>query len=93
MKFITEEKWKIEVDAITIEDITKNIKLFKYFGGDMRKLLQLAKEHYSVRNMKTCISLEGNLKILSRNDFTKSIDFFKDKKHITNMYYLNNMYV
>jgi len=91
MKFVKEENWTIENGAITVEDIHSNIKLFKYFGGDMRKLLQLAKEQYSVRNMKTSVSLEGSKRILSRDDFTKSINMFKNKE-VTDSYYLGSMY-
>ena len=91
MKFVKEEKWEVEKDSVTTEDISSNIKLFKYFGGDMRKLLQLAKEHYSVRNMKNSISLEGSKRILSRDDFTKSIEMFKNKD-VKDAYYLTSMY-
>ena len=72
-------------------NIHSNIKLFKYFGGDMRKLLQLAKEQYSVRNMKTTVSLEGSKRILSRDDFMNSIIMFKNKE-VTDSYYLGSMY-
>ena len=74
-----------------MENINSNLKLFKYFGGDMRKLLQLAKEQYSVRNMKTSVSLEGSKRILSRDDFTKSIIMFKNKE-VTDSYYIGSMY-
>ena len=91
MKFVKEEMWEIEKDSITVDDIKDNIKLFKYFGGDMRKLLQLAKEQYSVRNMKTSISLEDSKKILSKDDFTKSIVMFKTKE-VKDAYYHASMY-
>ena len=57
----------------------------------MRKLLQLAKEQYSVRNMKTSVSLEGSKRILSRDDFMNSIIMFKNKE-VTDSYYLGSMY-
>jgi hypothetical protein len=43
----------------------------------MRKLFQLAKENYSVRIMKTSLTLDGLHKKLSRDDFQKSIEQFK----------------
>jgi SpoVK/Ycf46/Vps4 family AAA+-type ATPase len=73
--FIISEGWSIEANAITIKDI--DIKLFKYFGGDMRKLFQLAKENYCVRSMKTVIKLDKIDKKLTRDDFLKSIEHFK----------------
>ena len=73
--FIVEEDWKIETDAITINDI--DVKLFKYFGGDMRKLFQLAKENYCVRSMKTVMKLDEIDKKLTRDDFLKAIDHYK----------------
>jgi hypothetical protein len=72
--FIVQEKWELEEDAINIKDI-KDTK-FKYYGGDMRKLFQLAKENYCVRSMKTSLTLDGLHKKLSRDDFQKSIEYF-----------------
>jgi SpoVK/Ycf46/Vps4 family AAA+-type ATPase len=74
--FIIDENWKIEANAITIKDI--DIKLFKYFGGDMRKLFQLAKENYCVRSMKTVMKLDEIDKILIRDDFLKAIEYYKN---------------
>ncbi len=76
--FITEEEWKIEANAITIKDI--DTKLFKYFGGDMRKLFQLAKENYCVRCMKTVMKLDDIDKTLNRDDFLKAIEHYKHNK-------------
>lgn len=81
MSFIKEEQWSIDDNAITIKDIKDNIKNFKYFGGDMRKLLQLAKENYCVRIMKTNHVLTlNNVKTLSREDFKNGLDHFKINK-------------
>jgi AAA+ superfamily predicted ATPase len=75
--FITQEKWELEDNAINIKDIKDNKDNFKYYGGDMRKVFQLAKENYSVRCMKTSLTLDGLHKKLSRDDFQKSIEQFK----------------
>ena len=75
--FIVQEKWELEDNAINIKDMKDNKDNFKYFGGDMRKLFQLAKENYSVRIMKTSLTLDGLHKKLSRDDFQKSIEQFK----------------
>ena len=80
MKFIKDENWQLLTDAITVDDITKNYNKFKYSGGDMRKLLQLAKEYSSVRNMKESITLDIGIKTLSRDDFTKSLKQFEQKE-------------
>jgi SpoVK/Ycf46/Vps4 family AAA+-type ATPase len=83
MSFINEEKWTLGENAITVKDIKDHLKSFKYFGGDMRKLLQLAKENYCVRSMKTNhkLVLESNdTKTLLREDFKNSLDHFKKKK-------------
>jgi SpoVK/Ycf46/Vps4 family AAA+-type ATPase len=79
MSFIKKEKWDIEENAITIKDIKDNIDRFKYFGGDMRKLFQLAKENYCVRIMKMSINLDNCNRKLSKDDFNKSIEQFKPK--------------
>lgn len=80
MSFIKEEQWIIENNAITIDDIKKHLSKFKYFGGDMRKLFQLAKENYCVRMMKQSLTLDNIEKKLIRDDFMKSIEIFNIKK-------------
>ena len=75
MKFINDDKWKVENNSITIEDIQKNIKNFKYFAGDMQKIFQKAKQFYSLRLMKELTDFEDNKKILSRGDMVNSIEF------------------
>ncbi len=83
MSFINEEKWNLGENAITVKDIKDNLKNFKYFGGDMRKLLQLTKENYCVRSMKTShmlvLSLDND-KTLLREDFKLALEHFKKKK-------------
>ena len=74
--FIFQEKWDLEENAITEKDIKDNINKFKYYGGDMRKIFQLAKENYCVRSMKTSLTLDGLHKKISREDFQKSIEQF-----------------
>ena len=93
MKFVKEEKWDVELDGITVDDITRYFKHFKYSGGDMRKLLQLAKENNSVRQMKESLYLEGVSRFkLSKDDFTKSLEQFV-KKEEKDAYYHQTMYV
>jgi SpoVK/Ycf46/Vps4 family AAA+-type ATPase len=77
--FINQEGWSLEDNAISDKDIKEHIEKFKYFGGDMRKLFQLAKENYFVRSMKTSLTLDGLHKKLSKVDFQKSIEQFKSK--------------
>ena len=77
-KFINEDNFKLMKDAITISDIENNKNNFKFFGSDMRKLYQKAKEFYSLRLMKESIKLNNNIKILTRDDFIKSLEYFKD---------------
>jgi SpoVK/Ycf46/Vps4 family AAA+-type ATPase len=81
MSFIKEEKWRIENNAITEDDIKKYKKHFKYYGGDMRKLFQLAKENYCVRSMKNNITLNITNEcpmILNKDDFEHGLEHFKE---------------
>ncbi len=48
--FIVQEKWELEDNAITISDIKENKDSFKYYGGDMRKLL--CKKYENIINIK-----------------------------------------
>tara|TARA_Y100000590_G_scaffold80432_1_gene89316 strand:+ start:5168 stop:6547 length:1380 start_codon:yes stop_codon:yes gene_type:complete len=91
-KFIVEDNFKLEEDAITINDIEENKDNFKFFGGDMRKLYQKAKEFYSLRLMKESLELNNNNKILTRRDFTKSLEYFKDDNNKKDNRYMFSMY-
>jgi SpoVK/Ycf46/Vps4 family AAA+-type ATPase len=91
LKFIKEDNWQLDKDSINVEDIEKYYKHFKYAGGDMRKLLQLAKEHYSIRNMQQAITLDSVNKLLIKDDFTKSLEQFVKKEEI-DKYYYTSMY-
>ncbi len=88
--FIKSENWTIDNEAINVKDI--DLKIFKYYGGDMRKLFQLAKENYCVRSMKTVLKLDNIDKKLIRDDFLKAIDTFKEhnkeEKTSHNMMYI-----
>ncbi len=86
--FIKEEKWELEDNSINVNDIKENKDNFKYYGGDMRKLFQLAKENYCVRCMKTSLTLDGLHKKLSRDDFKKSIEQMKTNKKEENTSHL-----
>ena len=95
MKFVKEESWAICDGAITIEDMSNNMTKFKYSGGDMRKLLQLAKENYSVRSMRENLSLSHGVnnmtRQLSRDDFMKSLEQFNTKES-KDKYFHQSMY-
>ena len=92
LKFIKDDKHIIMKDAIKVEDIAEHIKYFKYFGGDMRKLLQLAKENYSIRQMKDIYVLDNNMiPMLLREDFVKSLKQFIKSDDI-DMYFHQSMY-
>ena len=86
--FVVQEKWELENDAINVNDININKDNFKYYGGDMRKLFQLAKENYCVRIMKISLTLDGLHKKLSRDDFQKSIQQFKSASKKDNISHL-----
>ena len=91
-KFIDEENFKIEPTAITIDDIDENKENFKFFGGDMRKLYQKAKEFYSLRLMKESLELNNDSKVLTRDDFQKSLEYFKDNTDEKDDKYMFSMY-
>lgn len=67
--FIKVEEWSMDKNALNISDIEERKDQFKYFAGDMIKLFQFAKEHYSIRMMKNSTILKGNVKHLIRDDF------------------------
>ena len=94
MKFVKEENWEVNEDSITVDDIKDNMSKFKYSGGDMRKLLQLAKENYSVRSMKENTSLLFDSKkkrILLKDDFKKSLLQFSTNE-VKDKYFHQSMY-
>lgn len=91
LKFIKDDKWEIEENALSIELIEKNIKHFKFFAGDMQKLFQKAKHFYSLRLMKTAINLNESNKILIKSDFEKSVKLFISKS-LKKEYILPTMY-
>jgi SpoVK/Ycf46/Vps4 family AAA+-type ATPase len=76
-KFIKDDKWELEEDSITEEDIESNLHLFKFFAGDMQKLFQKAKQYYSLRLMKQNTNLNDNQLVLIKSDFSNSIEYFK----------------
>jgi len=88
--FIKEEGWTIEGDALTVSDIESKKDQFKYYAGDMRKLFQFAKEHYSVRMMKSSIDFNNN-KHLIRDDFMEALKSFNNKTE-NDKYYHMGMY-
>lgn len=73
LKFIKDDKWNIEKNGLTVNDIEKNIKNFKYFAGDMQKIFQKAKQFYSIRLMKELTEFTDSRKVLSREDMISSI--------------------
>lgn len=79
LKFIKDDGWEIEKNCQDL--ITSNYTYFKFFGGDIQKIFQLAKEFYSLRLMKECNFINNNKKkkpILSKIDIINSIDSFKE---------------
>ncbi len=90
--FIKEEGWTIENDALTVSDIEERKDQFKYYAGDMRKLFQFAKEHYSVRMMKSSVNLNGNNKHLIKDDFMEALQSFNNKTE-NDKYYHMGMYL
>ena len=91
-KFVREDNFKLDNNAITIEDIEENKDCFKFYGGDMRKLYQKAKEFYSLRLMKETLELNNDSKVLTRSDFTQSMEYFKNKDDEKDDRYMFSMY-
>jgi SpoVK/Ycf46/Vps4 family AAA+-type ATPase len=85
LKFIEDENWTVDKDAITLDIIKENLSNFKFFAGDMRKLFQISKQNYSVRLMNTSTELEEEEKVLIKEDFIKSIQYFNTKDINDNM--------
>lgn len=80
LKFISEDNFNIDGDAINISDIEENKDMFKFYAGDMRKLYKKAKEYYSLRLMRESLELSDEKKLLTRDDFMKSLEYFKGDK-------------
>jgi len=96
LKFIKDDGWNVIEDAITVEDIEKNIKLFKFFAGDMQKIFQKAKQIYSIRLMQHSLTLNDNSKnslVLTRNDIITSIDSIVYTNNNMNDHVKNYMYI
>jgi hypothetical protein len=96
LKFIKDEEWIIEENSITEKDIENNIKLFKYYGGDMKTIFQFAKEYYSLRLMKEIVDIKDIKKLLTKKDFDNAIKKFKNlrnegKEKLPD--YIRNLYV
>lgn len=76
-KMVEEDGWELN-NNINENIIVENKELFKFFGGDMRKLFQKAKEQYSLRLMKESLSLKNKEKnILSLEDIQNGIKYFE----------------
>ena len=84
IKFIKEDNFEIEENAISIKDIDENKSSFKFYGSDMRKLYQKAKEFYSLRLMRESIELSSNKNTLTKKDFKNSLKSFNNKKENNN---------
>lgn len=96
LKFIKDENWNIDKDAIIVDDIKTNLNKFKFFAGDMRKLFQISKQNYSIRRMTTSTDLKEENKKLIRDDFIKSIGYFdcnNDNDHDMKEYIRRSMYL
>jgi Holliday junction resolvasome RuvABC ATP-dependent DNA helicase subunit len=82
VKFVNDDKFLLDKDAIEVKDI-ENIKQYlPHFGGDILKLYQKAKEFYSLRIMRESLSLETTNKLLVREDFLNAIEFIKENSNI-----------
>jgi len=76
-KMVEEDGWGLN-NNVNENIIVENKDLFKFFGGDMRKLFQKAKEQYSLRLMKESLSLTNKHKnILSLEDIQNGIKYFE----------------
>lgn len=75
---VKQDGWELCKD-IDSSIIVKNKDLFKFYGGDMRKLFQKSKENNSLRLMKESLTLLKKKKnILILDDVKKGIEYFKD---------------
>lgn len=74
-KFIDDNNWKLQDDDYVKKLINKNLKHFKFYGGDMLKIFQKAKEFYSLRLMKTILDIDNcsSDKVLTNKDIENSI--------------------
>lgn len=94
MKFVNEENWSLNREALTPKMIKDNLSIFKFYGGDMKTLFQNAKQFYSIRLMKEVIDLTPKDKILTKEDIKESLNKIKELrkgKEIPD--FVKNMYV
>ena len=94
LKFVNEEGWCLERNALNSDLIKENLELFKFFGGDMKTLFQSAKKYYSLRLMKESIDNSSNMKRLNKEDIDNSIKNFKElrkKEEVPD--YVKNMFI
>lgn len=94
LKFVNEEGWCLERNALSSDLIKENLELFKFFGGDMKTLFQSAKKYYSLRLMKETIDNSLDTKRLNKEDIDNSIKNFKElrkKEEVPD--YVKNMFI
>ncbi len=77
-KFVTSENWQLDDKVIIL--IKENYELFKFMGGDMMTIFKFAKEHFSLRLMKNCLTTSEIIKKLTYDDFKYAVGQFKSNK-------------
>ena len=83
---IAKEDGYVVDPKLQVADIEKDLSVFKFFGADMRSLLQQAKMLYSIRLMKESTDLRqvDRKMVITCEDFKKAIENMKSKRCVEN---------
>jgi SpoVK/Ycf46/Vps4 family AAA+-type ATPase len=89
-KQVSDDEWSL-CNTVTSDFFKKNIKEFKYFGGDMEVLFARCKRAHSRRLISTS---DTNKKILTIDDLNKGFEIFSNHKNVEKKpSYLETLYV
>ena len=92
VKFIEDDNWKIDFDPKEL--IKTNFNVLKNQGGDLRTILKIAKQEYSIRLMNSESNIGIGDKCIKKEDIETSIKKMKDQRDIGGMpEYLKHIYV
>jgi len=90
-KFIRDESWRIDFDPKEI--ISKHYDILKNQGGDLRTVLKIAKQEYSIRLMNSSSNLGSGNRLLKKDDIEVSIKKIKDQRKEEYPEFLKHIYV
>ena len=91
VKFTKDENWKIDFNPKEL--IRKNFDILKNQAGDLRTIMKIAKQEYSIRLMNLSSSIGSGDKCLKIEDFEVSLKKLKDQRKEEFPEYLKHIYM